>query len=550
MRRVSLVLAVLACAAAPAAAAAPVKYYGHAIVPPPLPRKRALQALDRYPRTLIELDRTRGGLAIPWLVHAGARSIAPRLQLWRLSSRRAQALLPNLIRAHLVRSVTPDYPLRSDRVLNHFCCDPYVQYQWWIPAIGADKVEPPGPGIPITVIDTGLDTSHEEFSSRPNTSTLNGQVISATVGEEFHGTAVASVAAAPSNGVGVVGVYPQAALQAWDASPNAAGQLTVGDEIRGLLAAIGRGRSVINLSLGASQYTPIEEEAVLAAFGTGSLVVVAAGNEREKGNPLDYPASYNHVLTVGSTGTTDTVSPFSNRSPYMDLAAPGESIPAAIPEFIFSGKYSAVDGTSFSTPLVAGASAAVWTSRPTLKNTQLFDLMRWTARDVAPAGWDPDTGFGVLNIPSATGSKAPGVDPQEPNEDVFLVKPKGLFTSGHAPLTAAGHGSIALTARLDSSEDPEDVYRVWVPKKRKVTFSLKPNANVNVAVWGPKTKSVFEKGKALKRDLIVAGVKPGKALEKVSVRNAGPGAYVYFDAFLGKNVGDAAYALAIKTARL
>ena len=548
MRRVSLVLAVLVCAAAPAAAAAPVKYFGHAIVPAPLPGKRGLQALDRYSGTLIELDRTRGGLAIPALAHAGARLIAPQLRLWRLSSRRAQALVPFLIRAHLVRSVTPDYPLRPDRVLNQFT-DPLVPYEWWIPAIGADQVDPPGPGIPITVIDTGLDTSHEEFSSRPNTSTLNGQDISA-LGEEFHGTAVASVAAAPTNGVGVVGVYPQAALQAWDASPNSAGQLTVGDEVRGLVAAIGRGRSVINLSLGASQYIPIEEEAVLAAFGSGSLVVVAAGNEREKGNPLDYPASYNHVLTVGSTGPTDAVSSFSNRSPYMDLAAPGESIPAAIPTSIFASGYSQVDGTSFATPLVAGASAAVWTSRPTLKNTQLFDLMRWTARDVGPAGWDPDTGFGVLNIPSATNSKAPAVDPQEPNEDVFLVKPKGLFHSGHAPLTAAGHGSTALSARLDSSEDPEDVYRVWVPKKSKVTFSLKPNANVNVAVWGPKTKSVFEKGKALKRDLIVAGVKPGKALERVSVRNAGPGAYVYFDAFLGKNVGDAAYALAIKTARL
>jgi hypothetical protein len=549
MRRVSLVLTVLVCAAAPAAAAAPVKYFGHAIVPAPLPGKRGLQALDRYQRTLIELDRARGGLAIPALVHAGAQPIAPQLQLWRLSSRRARALLPNLIRAHLVRSVTPDYPLRPDRVLTTPYTDPLVSYQWWIPAIGADQVEPPGPGIPITVIDTGLDASHPEFAGRPNTSTLNGQDISA-LGEEFHGTAVASVAAAPTNGVGVVGVYPQAALQAWDASPNAAGQLTVGDEVRGLVAAIGRGRSVINLSLGASQYIPIEEEAVLAAFGTGSLVVVAAGNERQKGNPLDYPASYNHVLTVGSTGPTDAVSSFSNSSPYMDLAAPGESIPAAIPMSIFADGYSQVDGTSFATPLVAGASAAVWTSRPTLKNTQLFDLMRWTARDVGAPGWDPDTGFGVLNIPAAMNSKAPSVDPQEPNEDVFLVKPKGLFRSGHAPLTGVGHGSASLTARLDSSEDPEDVYRVWVPKKSKVTFSLQPNANVNVAVWGPKTKSVFEKGKALKRDLIVAGVKPGKALERVSVRNAGPGAYVYFDAFLGKNVADAAYALAIKTARL
>src|SRR5207302_1702354 len=136
----------------------------------------------------------------------------PQLRLWRLPSRRAQALLPSLLRDHLVRSVTPDYPLRSDRVFSQYT-DPLVSYEWWIPVVGADQVEPPGPGIPVTVIDTGLDTSHPEFAGRPNTSTLNTQNIS-TGSEEFHGTAVASVAAAPTNGVGVVGVYPQAALQA------------------------------------------------------------------------------------------------------------------------------------------------------------------------------------------------------------------------------------------------------------------------------------------------------------------------------------------------
>lgn len=543
MRRGLVVLFLLALAAAPAALARPlVKYAGRAVLPAPRPTLRALEALDGYQSALVQVNAA-GARA---LARAGAERISPALGLWRVPTRRARALLPRLVRAHAVRSVTPDYPLQPDRTLDQYT-DPLVQYEWWIPAIGADRVDPPGPGVPVTVIDTGLDVSHEEFSSRPNTTLLNAQDISSGQ-EEFHGTAVASVAAAPTNGVGVVGVYPQAALQAWDASPQ--GQLTVGDEIRGLAAAVRHGRTVINLSLGASDFIPVEEDAILSAFAAGSLVVVAAGNERDKGSPLSYPASYDHVLTVGSTDPNDNVSSFSNRSPFLDLAAPGESIPAAIPTSIFSSGYSQVDGTSFATPLVAGASAEVWTSRPTLTNTQLFDLMRWTARDVGPSGWDPDTGFGVLDIPAAMSATAPPPDPQEPNDDVFLVRPKGLFRNGKPPLTGRGHGSASLAARLDASEDPDDVYRVYVPGKSTVTVSLRPTANVNLALWRGTTKSVYEKGRAQKRDLIAASVKGGKAPEAVAVRNGGRSArYVYVDAFLGKNVGDASYTLAVTTAR-
>ena len=85
----------------------------------------------------------------------------------------------------------------------------------------------------------------------------------------------------------MTGIYPQAKLQIWDASPN--GVLTVGDEIAGLLDAIKHGRSVINLSLGGFDRIPIEEHAILAAFGAGSLVVASAGNDREIGSPLSYP---------------------------------------------------------------------------------------------------------------------------------------------------------------------------------------------------------------------------------------------------------------------
>ena len=65
------------------------------------------------------------------------------------------------------------------------------------------------------MIDTGLDLTHEEFAGRPNTILLGPQNLTES-SEDFHGTAVSSVAAAPENGVGVVGVYPQAVLRSVD----------------------------------------------------------------------------------------------------------------------------------------------------------------------------------------------------------------------------------------------------------------------------------------------------------------------------------------------
>jgi subtilisin family serine protease len=81
--------------------------------------------------------------------------------------------------------------------------DPLLADEWWRPVVGADRAAPPGPGRPLTIIDTGVDLTHPELAARPNTVALNEQVVGPT---DVHGTAVASVAAAPIDGVGLVGV--------------------------------------------------------------------------------------------------------------------------------------------------------------------------------------------------------------------------------------------------------------------------------------------------------------------------------------------------------
>jgi subtilisin family serine protease len=351
------------------------------------------------------------------------------------------------------------------------------------------------------------------------------------------------VAAAPENGVGLVGVYPQAKLQVWDASPNA--QLTVGDEINGLFSASRRGRGVINLSLGGFDRIPIEEHAIMSVIGAGSLVVASAGNDREGGSGLSYPASFPHVLTIGATDESDQVTVFSSASPALDLAAPGQDIPAAVPTVFEPSGYATVDGTSFSAPLVAGASAAVWTLRPTLTNTQLFEIMRHSARNAGKRGWDADTGYGILDLPAAVARKAPAADPQEPNEDVYLVKPNGLTRAGHAGVTRPGRLRTALTAHVEVSEDPEDLYRIYLPARGKLVVTVRPTANVNLEIWGRKTRTVFERGAEAKRDLIASSAHAGKRFERVTVKGRGVGQYVYVDVILAKRVAEASYSLSV-----
>jgi Subtilase family len=545
VRRLSLIGVLLLCCGAPAHAA-PVAHPGQAVLAAPV----VMQGLQAYPRTLVELDRLRAAEAEPTLRRAGGQQIAAPLALWRLPSWSAERLLPGLQRRGLVRSVTPDVPVGTNpgsaRGFFSQFTDPLSPTEWWVSHVGADRWTTPGPGVPVTLIDSGVDLTHEEFASRPNTVQLNAQTVSASE-DEAHGTATASVVGAPVNGLGLVGIYPRAKLQLWDASPY--GQLTVGDEIAGLFAARRAGRGVINLSLGGFDRIAIEEHAIMSVLRAGLLVVASVGNDREGGSGLSYPATFPHVLTVGATNEADRVTVFSSASPAMDLAAPGQNIQAAIPRLWdpIDG-YELVDGTSFSAPLVSGAAAAVWTARPMLTNTQLFQIMRRSARDVGRRGWDADTGYGILNLPAAVGRRAPASDPQEPNEDVYLVKPNGLTRGGNPPLTRRARPRAALKASLERREDPEDVYRAFLPARGRLVVTVRPSANVTLELWGRRTRTVFERGAAARRDLLGVSAHRGRHFERITLQGRGSGQYVYVDVFLPKGGVQASYTLSVAPA--
>ena len=311
----------------------------------------------------------------------------------------------------------------------------------------------------MTIVDSGIDVTHPEFLDRLNTETLNPQEPAGVGGE--HGTSVGSLVAAPANGVGIVGIYPDAVLRSWDAARGPGTQLDTGEIVQGILAAANDGPGVVNLSLGSDDKELALEQAIYEAVRKGTLVVAASGNEGDAGNPLGYPASIPHVLTVGASDSSNRIAAFSSRSRFVDLAAPGVRIPIAT---ALGKGWRDGDGTSFAAPLVSGASAWVWTVRPELDATQLFEVMRRSGVDIGATGRDDAAGFGLLNLPSALAYPAPVPDPLEPNDDIEFVRPGGLYDNSLPALTTPAKRTASIQARADRAEDPRDVYRVWLPK--------------------------------------------------------------------------------------
>jgi hypothetical protein len=534
-----LAVAIAALAVAPAGVAG--EKAGRAILPPSTAGTRALSEALTYPHTLVALRRGRGGAKL--LENAGGVLLSRDLALWKVESSAAVTLVRVLRSRHALHYFEPDRRLgiRSAHLSQG---DPLVSAQWWLDRVGADDAEPPGPGVPVTVVDSGVQRSHPEFRGRPATTYLNRQLLRGDPEDQAHGTAVASVVGAPSNGVGMVGVYPRARLRSFDD-----GAFRCSDSVRGIVAGANARRGVIN----ASWAWPPNEcfslyAAVQRAFGRGSIVVASAGNEFQLGSPESWPASLPHVLTVAATDRDDEPAFFSSVSLAVDLAAPGEGVLLAVPTSFDPAGYERWDGTSFSSPIVAGATAWVWTRRPRLDRTQIFNLIRWSARDVPPReGWDPDTGFGVLDIPAALAASAPPADPLEPNDDIAQVKANGMFARAKPALTRAGKGTERRRALLDWTEDPVDVYRAWIPAHRALRITLAPIGDVHLDVYAASARTVYGN-----RGLIASSLRAGNRTELLVVRNGrDTGRFVYVVAYVPERPEtlDATYTLAVRTIR-
>jgi hypothetical protein len=164
-------------------------------------------------------------------------------------------------------------------------------------------------------------------------------------------------------------------------------------------------------------------------------------------------------------------------------------------------------------------------------------VLRAGARDIGTPGFDNASGWGIVNIPASLVAPAPAPDPGEPNDDIEQVKPGQLFELGEPALTTPAKPSTRVAATLDASEDPRDLYRVWVPARKTVRVTVSGGRAVG-RIWGPSAVSVNEGVTARRRDLKGQSIKATKK-----------GFAAYVEVLLTGRSTDASYVLNVTAAR-
>ena len=161
-----------------------------------------------------------------------------------------------------------------------------------------------------------------------------------------HGTAVAGILADCTDGA-PVGIYPIRVL-------NASGSGTVSNLVLGIREAIGKGVTVINLSLESGAIRQALDDAILDAVADGITVVVAAGNkgiDTAGVSPAHIDAS--GAIVVGAAASEGVRASYSNFGESVDLYAYGSGIVCCAN----TGGYKSESGTSMAAPHISGLAA-------------------------------------------------------------------------------------------------------------------------------------------------------------------------------------------------
>jgi subtilisin family serine protease len=129
------------------------------------------------------------------------------------------------------------------------------------------------------------------------------------------------------------------------------GTANLSDILRAVYYAADHGAHVINMSFTLTAESQELANAINYAEGQNVICVAAAGNNSKKkvGNPANLP----YVMGIASTTNKDVRSSFTSYGTGVFEAAPGEGIVTTYP----GQNYAEATGTSFSSPLVAGAAA-------------------------------------------------------------------------------------------------------------------------------------------------------------------------------------------------
>lgn len=307
--------------------------------------------------------------------------------------------------------------------------DPFFGSQWALKKMRVPEAWGVTRGrstLTIAVLDEGVQTNHPDLAGRivsPYDATQNDahQEPNAWDG---HGTACAGIAGATANnGRGIAGVAPGCKIMpiriAYTAHRGANWTTSVSWIYRGIIRAVQAGADVLSNSWGGGAYSGVIRSAFQYARtagrnGKGCITIAATGNS-DRANGVIYPAKYPEVLACGASNEWDQRKSRtsrdgetwwgSNYGPEVDFVAPGVHIYTT--DNGGSGGYSAgeyfsrFNGTSSATPNAAGVAGLVLSVDPNLRQWEVRDILRLTARDLSPSGRDDEHGFGRIDAARA-----------------------------------------------------------------------------------------------------------------------------------------------------
>lgn len=320
-------------------------------------------------------------------------------------------------------------PNQVHRLPDHIRRTPVPAIPWHLARIGADRVTTQlgltGRGVVVANLDTGVDWTHPALQGAYrgaggnhdyNWFDFTGTYPEAPDDGNGHGTFTMGLMVGASGDGTRVGVAPGArwiavkvfsdAGETTDAVLHQAFQwILAPTDLRGARPDPAMAPDIVSNSWGSingGDDTFLPD--INAWRAAGIIPVFAAGNNGKAGlGSVDSPGSLPHVIAVGATDPNDLVADFSSRGPSPmevfkpELSAPGVSVRSTLP----GADYGEGDGTSFSTPIVAGVLALMLEANPTLDYEALVQMVTRTSDDLGDPGPDYAYGWGRVNAYAA-----------------------------------------------------------------------------------------------------------------------------------------------------
>lgn len=222
-----------------------------------------------------------------------------------------------------------------------------------------------GAGVKIAVIDTGCDLDHPDIKDNILQGINFVEPGKDPIDRAGHGTHTAGTIAASDNGIGMVGIAPEAKILPVKAL-NDNGNGNLDDVVKGIIWSVDNGVDFISMSLGSPYNSPPLQKAIEYAYSKSVIVFCAAGNSGTE-TAIMFPARYEQTISTAAIDENLSRTSFSCSGDSLDFLAPGHNILSCVP----NDSYALMSGTSMSSPFVVGCAALLLAYN---RNTRKYKL--------------------------------------------------------------------------------------------------------------------------------------------------------------------------------